>query len=59
MSMSQPTYTFLVAIILIAVLSLLLYTKNIPLEVFTAIIGVIVGYYFGYHSATIMYRRHG
>ncbi|MEM3857486.1 MAG: hypothetical protein QXO47_10045 [Thermoproteota archaeon] len=57
--MSQTTYSFIVAIVLIIAVSFLLYAKAISADVFTGIIGAIIGYFFGQGVTTVMFRRKG
>ena len=41
------------------VASILLYTGKIPLSAWTTIVGVLLGYYFGYQYALMEVRRRG
>lgn len=51
---SSSLYQLIVALVIIAVAAFLLYTGKVTSDVFTGIVGVILGYYFG---SSIMFMR--
>jgi len=51
--------SFLMGVIIFIVASILLYTSKIPLSVWTTVVGVLLGYYFGYHYGQYVLRRGG
>jgi len=50
---------FFIGLVIFAVASILLYTGKIPLSAWTTIVGVLLGYYFGYQHALLKARRTG
>jgi len=48
-----------IGLVIFVVASILLYTGKIPLSAWTTIVGVLLGYYFGYQYALMEVRRTG
>ena len=48
-----------IGLVIFVVASILLYTGKIPLSAWTTIVGVLLGYYFGYQHALMEVRRRG
>jgi len=48
-----------IGLVIFIVASILLYTGKIPLSAWTTIVGVLLGYYFGYQYALMEARRRG
>jgi len=48
-----------IGLVIFVVASILLYTGKIPLSAWTTIVGVLLGYYFGYQYALMEVRRRG
>jgi len=48
-----------IGLVIFVVASILLYTGKIPLSAWTTIVGVLLGYYFGYQYALLKERRTG
>jgi len=48
-----------IGLVIFVVASILLYTGKIPLSAWTTIVGVLLGYYFGYQYALLKVRRRG
>jgi hypothetical protein len=61
MSLPAPlnSPSFLMGVVIFIVASVLLYTSKIPLSVWTTVVGVLLGYYFGYHYGQYVLRRGG
>jgi len=45
-----------IGLIIFIVASILLFTNKIPLSVWTSVVGVLLGYYFGYKRGVIESR---
>jgi len=45
-----------IGLVIFVVASILLYTNKIPLSVWTTIIGVLLGYYFGYQHGVYVQK---
>ena len=48
-----------IGLVIFIVASILLYTGKIPLSAWTTIVGVLLGYYFGYQYALMEAKRRG
>jgi len=48
-----------IGLVIFIVTSVLLYLGRIPLSAWTTIVGVLLGYYFGYQYALMEVRRRG
>jgi len=48
-----------IGLVIFIVASILLYLGRIPLSAWTTIVGVLLGYYFGYQYALMEARRRG
>jgi len=48
-----------IGLVIFVVASILLYTGKIPLSAWTTIVGVLLGYYFGYQYALMEAKRRG
>jgi hypothetical protein len=48
-----------IGLVIFIVASVLLYLGRIPLSAWTTIVGVLLGYYFGYQYALMEARRRG
>jgi hypothetical protein len=48
-----------IGLVIFIVASILLYLGKLPLSAWTTIVGVLLGYYFGYQYALMEVRRRG